>query len=94
MIIRIVKMQFHPEHTAAFQHLFSENQYRIEGFEGCLKVDLLQDIDSPTIFFTYSHWEDIEALERYRQSDVFKSIWSKTKVLFNEAPMAWSVKSV
>ncbi|MCC5916875.1 MAG: antibiotic biosynthesis monooxygenase [Cryomorphaceae bacterium] len=92
MIIRIVKMQFDPEKVDAFQQIFHANKHRIQEFSGCNQVDLLRDITNDNVFFTYSHWEDTEALENYRNSDTFRDIWSKTKVLFNSAPEAWSVK--
>ena len=30
-------------------------------------------------------------LENYRNSALFKNVWAKTKVLFNDKPQAWSV---
>lgn len=94
MIIRIVKMQFHPEQVSDFVEIFRKNQHRIAGFPGCNKVDLLNDVDHPEVFFTYSHWESPSALEDYRHSDTFRDIWAQTKVLFSAAPMAWSTKKV
>jgi heme-degrading monooxygenase HmoA len=43
------------------------------------------------VFFTFSIWENEEALENYRQSELFRSTWSKTKVLFSDKPNAWTV---
>ncbi len=94
MIIRIVKMQFKSHHIETFKHLFSNNHHRIEAVDGCFKVDLLQDVANQSIFFTYSHWDDLDALERYRHSELFNGIWSQTKRLFDAAPEAWSVKSI
>ena len=43
------------------------------------------------IFFTLSIWEHPQALENYRNSELFKDTWSKTKALFDEQrPEAWS----
>jgi len=33
-------------------------------------------------------------LEAYRQSELFKNVWSKTKPLFNDKPQAWSVDKI
>ncbi|MFT5673230.1 MAG: hypothetical protein ACI9JT_001876, partial [Polaribacter sp.] len=30
-------------------------------------------------------------LENYRNTDLFKDVWAKTKVFFNDKPLAWSV---
>lgn len=91
---RIVKMTFRPEEIEHFQTLFQERKHQIEGFEGCLKVDLLQDLDQVNIFFTYSLWESQAHLENYRRSSVFKEIWQLTKALFAEKAVAWSVQEV
>jgi hypothetical protein len=46
------------------------------------------------MFFTYSYWDDATDLENYRNSEFFKSVWAKTKVLFSEKPEAWSVNKL
>ncbi|TYA71608.1 putative quinol monooxygenase [Seonamhaeicola marinus] len=91
MFVRIVKLGFHEEHVATFLGNFEENKHKIRDFEGCKFLELYQDKTDPTVFFTYSYWESETHLEAYRQSDFFKSIWNKTKVLFNIKPEAWSV---
>jgi len=92
MITRLVKMTFLPNETEAFQKIFSENKDRIAAFEGCEQVELKRDVNSPNIFFTISRWRSEADLENYRNSDLFKSVWSKTKVLFEEKAEAWSLK--
>ncbi|MFZ0490789.1 MAG: antibiotic biosynthesis monooxygenase, partial [Salegentibacter sp.] len=37
---------------------------------------------------------DEAALENYRNSELFKEVWAKTKVFFNDRPEAWSVDKV
>jgi len=92
MIIRIVKMSFQPEKVDEFLKLFSENKQHIRHFEGCSHLQLLNDINQPTTFFTYSHWDNEQSLENYRHSELFNRVWNKTKVLFSEKPEAWSLK--
>ena len=84
-------MSFDPVETDNFLQLFEENRQKIASFEGCTFLELYRDIKSENIFFTYSHWETEDALNNYRHSDLFKSVWSRTKVLFNAKPEAWSV---
>ena len=91
MIIRIVKMSFLPEAITTFQETFDNYKERIRGVEGCEHLELLQDIDNPSIFMTYSYWQAPEYLENYRHSELFKEVWAKTKVHFNDRPQAWSV---
>ena len=94
MFIRIVKMSFADENVNAFLENFHENKEKIRAVDGCYLLELLRDKDNPNIFFSYSYWSEQSDLERYRQSDLFKSVWAKTKVLFNEKPQAWSVDKV
>lgn len=94
MIHRIVKMEFEPEKVEEFLSNFEENKREIRAFEGCDMLKLLRDIDNTNIFFTYSYWEDETFLERYRNSELFKGVWAKTKVLFNAKPEAWSTEIV
>ena len=90
MIIRIVKMTFAPEHVADFEELFEETKEQIRNFPGCMHLQLLNDVDNPNIFFTYSHWRSKEDLKNYRNSALFADVWPRTKVLFGGKPEAWS----
>ncbi|MFV8224296.1 putative quinol monooxygenase [Christiangramia aquimixticola] len=91
MFVRIVKMGFQEDKIEEFLANFEENKEKIRNFEGCKFLELYRDKDNTTRFFTYSYWEDENSLENYRNSDLFKGVWAKTKVLFNEKPEAWSV---
>ena len=91
MIKRIVKMSFQPDKVEDFKAIFKANWELIAGFEGCSKVELLQDKLHPNVFFTYSVWENESFLDAYRNSELFGKVWNKTKALFNEKPEAWSV---
>lgn len=90
-MIRIVKMCFKPEHVEDFKALFEERKHLIRVQEGCTHLELLQDINDPCVFFTYSFWQAPEYLEQYRNSDFFADTWSKTKALFASKAAAWSV---
>ena len=94
MITRIVKMTFQEDKIADFHQLFESQHTKIKSFEGCRNVVLYQDIQDKSIFFTYSHWDNEEALEAYRHSDLFKSIWKSTKALFSERAAAWSLNEI
>lgn len=94
MFIRIVKMSFSEENIDTFLANFHSNKDKIRAVEGCELLELLRDKNNTNIFFTYSYWKSEADLENYRQSDLFKSVWSKTKVLFNNKPQAWSVNKL
>ena len=91
MIIRIVKMTFRPECTEEFLELFDKSKEKIRGFEGVRKLDLYRDNLHPSIFFTYSIWDDLNHLELYKRSELFKTVWSQTRALFAQKAEAWSV---
>ncbi len=57
-------------------------------------LELYQDKNDQTIFFTYSYWETEQDLENYRNSELFFEIWTDTKKLFNNKPEAWSVEKL
>ncbi|MFL2569443.1 MAG: putative quinol monooxygenase [Flavobacteriales bacterium] len=94
MIKRIVKMEFEPENVSAFVNIFKTNKDKITTFNGCHSVELLRDINAQNIFFTYSIWDSESSLNKYRESNTFKEIWSKTKPLFSNKAKAWSVEEI
>lgn len=91
MFVRIVKMGFDPEKIETFLADFENQKSKIRGFNGCLFLELYRDKNNTNQFFTYSYWRDEEALENYRNSDLFKGVWANTKIHFNQKPEAWSV---
>ncbi|CAM1363172.1 putative quinol monooxygenase [Tenacibaculum xiamenense] len=91
MFVRIVKLSFQPDKIEEFLGNFDKNKESIRNFPGCRLLELYRDKTNTDVFFTYSYWDSEENLELYRNSDLFKGIWEKTKVLFNDKPMAWSV---
>ena len=92
MIIRIVKMTFQKEKTDEFLEVFNSSKHLIRAMDGCTHLELLNDINLPNIYFTYSYWLSESDLNNYRNSDLFDKVWSKTKVLFAEKAEAWSVE--
>lgn len=91
MFVRIVKMSFEPSKTEAFLTYFHSKKQMIRDFEGCEFLELYTDKAQPNLFFTYSYWRDESDLERYRNSELFKTVWARTKSYFNDKPESWSV---
>lgn len=92
MIIRIVKMKFLDDKVNEFISLFEERKDTISSFSGCLHLELWQDTHDTNTFFTYSLWDTEQDLDHYRFSSFFKDTWGKTKALFAEKAVAWSVQ--
>lgn len=94
MLVRLVKLTIEKEHIETFKAHFDAVKEKIRSFDGNLHVELLQDMNNPQVFFTYSHWENENALENYRQSAFFDDVWRYTKTLFSDKAEAWSVSKV
>jgi quinol monooxygenase YgiN len=91
MIIRIVKMQFHPEKVDTFLDVFHNSADQIRNFSGCQHLELYKHESTPGLLFTYSYWQDAESLENYRKSELFQTTWAKTNILFSAKAEAWSL---
>lgn len=94
MLVRIVKMSFSENSINDFLNTFEHNKTKIKNFKGCKLLELYRDRKDPNVFFTYSYWDSENDLEQYRQSELFKTVWSQTKLLFNAKPEAWSVDKI
>jgi quinol monooxygenase YgiN len=90
MLIRMVHMHFAPEKVDAFLTIFEKSEAFIRAFPGCIHLELLREQDDVCALTTFSHWESADALEAYRQSELFAKTWAATKVLFDKAPRAVS----
>jgi hypothetical protein len=93
-MVRIVKMSFEPSKIELFLANFEAKKEHIRNFEGCEFLELYRDKEKTNVFFTYSIWNSEADLEKYRNSDLFKTVWAETKVLFNGKPEAWSVDKI
>ena len=91
MLVRIVKMEFQPENVDAFLRFFDQVKSDIATFPGCYGMKLLVNKENSSIIFTYSHWENQDALNKYRKSELFGSVWPIVKPWFHSKPEAWSL---
>ena len=87
-------MEFKSGNINTFIDIFKTNKDKIVNFDGCHSVELLRDVNTQNIFFTYSVWDSERSLKKYRESNTFKEIWSKTKPLFSCKAKAWSLKEI
>ncbi len=94
MLIRYVRMTFREDKIEEFLGIFDASKDKIRAMEGCQYLELLRDINHPNIFMTHSHWNSENDLNNYRNSELFNITWAKTKVLFSEKPLAFSVESL
>ena len=94
MITRIVKLHFQEEKVDDFLDLFDQVVTKVNAFPGCQKMHMLRDINNQSIFITHSLWDSEEDLNKYRDSELFQSIWPTIKPWFAEKPQAWSLDNV
>ncbi len=85
-------MTFKSGCTDDFLRIFHNSMHKIRRYPGCSRLELWSDNQDPDVFVTYSHWENNRALENYRKSELFKTVWAETRKLFKEEPMAFSSK--
>ncbi len=93
MLIRIVKLTIHPDKIDEFKSIYEAHMQRIKNFEGCEKLELLQEKGRySNVVMTYSFWETEDHLAAYRDSDLFLTVWKTVKPLFCGKPQAWSME--
>lgn len=92
MIIRIVKLEIHPQHIEDFRLFTSRERDKILNSAGCTYLNIYQDVKYQGTFFSHSHWNCEDSLNDYRHSDFFRGNWSQVKKWFAAPPQAWSLK--
>lgn len=90
-VTRIVRLSFMPEKINEFIDIFESSKTLIRHFKGCKHLALKKDFHNTNVYYTYSVWENQQALDAYRDSELFKTTWAKTKILFDNKPFAFSL---
>ena len=83
-------MTFQEDKIEDFLEIFNRSKHLIRGFKGCQHLELLRDKNAQNVMLTHSHWLSEEYLNAYRDSELFKTTWAATKVLFLDKPVAFS----
>ena len=94
MLVRIVKMTFRTDAVADFKMLFESRKHLIRNYAGCKHLELWQDKNDSSVFFTYSLWSSELYLANYRTSAFFEDTWQQTKKLFAAKAEAWSINQL
>ncbi len=94
MITRIVRMSFREDEVATFLQIFDSSKSKIRAIEGCLYLSLHRDASDQCVFYTLSKWTSEASLNQYRESDLFIDTWARTKLLFRDKPMAYSMEEI
>lgn len=94
MIVRVVKMTFREDEIETFLEVFEHSKKAIRNFNGVMHLELLKGTQEENVLFTYSYWQSEEDLNQYRNSNLFKDTWAKTKPLFLKPAEAWSTERI
>lgn len=94
MVERVVRMVFREDSVDEFLELFALVSPSIRAQEGCELLVLWRDRSDSRVLLTYSRWSHPEYLDAYRDSELFRTTWAKTKALFADRPMAWSLDEI
>ena len=93
MITRVVKIHFQEDKIQEFLTFFETIKFKVAKQPNCFGMKLLQDKNNPEIVFTYSLWKNEEALNNYRDSELFSNeVWPKIKPWFKEKAQAWTLE--
>lgn len=87
-------MSFKEDRVDEFRENFMKHKDEIMNFEGCDLLDLLKVKNEENVYMTYSYWDDEESLDNYRNSELFKRVWTPTKEMFSQKPEAWTMERV
>jgi len=90
MLVRIVQLHIQEAHINLFLNLYAAHQKAISTNEGCISLELLQQEGQADQVATLSHWKSEEYLNKYRNSEFFKTLWKQVKPLFASPAKAFS----
>jgi len=90
MLVRIVQLHIQEAHINLFLNLYAAHQQTISTNEGCVSVQLLQQEGHLNQVATLSQWKSEEYLNKYRNSEFFKTLWKQVKPLFASPAKAFS----
>ena len=72
MIALLVTIRVQPPHREAFiEAMLDDARHSVQDEPGCLRFDVLEDVDDPNRIFLYEVYRDEEALEAHRQAPHF-----------------------
>ncbi len=93
-LIRLVRLTFKHDFIESFLELYKSHHDLLVKQAGFHSVILINDLDQPNVFLTLSLWRSKDHLERYRQSEVFSSTWSKIKPWFANPPVVQNLRQI
>lgn len=90
-VVRLVRLALRADCVSEFIAYFEAIRKDIAGFDGCLQLEFYRDNEHPGVVYTLSRWSSAEHLEKYRQSDLFKTNWAHVSRWFDDKPQAFTL---
>ena len=77
MIVLHVTISVRPDHISEFLELARYDAENSIQEPGCLRFEVIQDLDNPNGFYFYEVYQDQSALDSHRQTPHFKAFIEK-----------------
>jgi len=88
MIALLVTIRIQPSHREAFmESMLDDACHSVQDEPGCLRFDVLEDVEDPNRIFLYEVYRDEEALEAHRQAPHFLRWKQTTRDWFDGEPV-------
>ncbi len=81
MIIRVVSLHFHPAQSELGKQILKRVAPKVRESVGCTHLSILFDVHHNGKVLTYSHWDSLDDLKKYRNSEFFITFWSEIQPL-------------
>ena len=94
MIRRVVRLTLKEDKADDFKAFVTPKVPLIKGFDGCEGLEFLQDTNESNVFYTISLWQSEEALNSYRASELFGTIWPNVKPWFKDKALTYSMNKL
>ena len=91
MIVRVVELKFEKENLQQALNKLENIAPIVRSMEGCSFLEISSCLKDKGMILTYSYWTSTEALNNYRNSEVFITFWRDIKKLFSDPAKAWSL---
>lgn len=94
MILRIVKMEVDPHKLEIFNLFMKNLSEEKTKLEGCVHHDFFCDKKYINVYYSYTIWENVTFLKKYKKTPLFKEVVKTLKSLCMDEPYAWTVENI
>jgi len=94
MILRIVKMEVDPHKIEIFNMFMNNLTDEKSRLEGCVHHDFFCDKKFINVYYSYTIWENVLNLKKYKKTPLFKEVVKTLKSLCMNEPYAWTVENL